>query len=216
MVTPHRIRASSLALIVVSMLLGLVLASPAVALGEPEVDPVGVWPLRPEPAVVARFDLPDSPYGAGHRGVDLAGSVGQGVRSALAGRISYAGSIAGRGVVVVDHGATRTTYEPVAASVPLGTSVARGDPIGTLELGGSHCFPRTCLHWGWISAGSMGDTYLDPLRLVGLGPVRLLPLWGTAPSPVATGLASRAGMSLLIGPAQAIGRDVGVELRGRQ
>ncbi len=158
MVTTHRIRALSLVLIVLSVLLGPALAGPAVAFGEPGVDPVGAWPLRPEPEVVARFDLPDSPYGAGHRGVDLAGSVGQVVRSALPGRVTYAGSIAGRGVVVVDHGATRTTYEPVAASVPLGTSIARGDPIGTLELGGSHCFPRTCLHWGWISGGGSRAT----------------------------------------------------------
>ena len=32
-------------------------------------------------------------------------------------------------------------------------------------------------------------TYLDPLRLVGLGPVRLLPLWRAEPVPLATGLA---------------------------
>ncbi len=217
MVTTQRIRASSLVPIVLSVLLGLALAGPAVAFDEPGVDPLGAWPLRPEPAVVARFDLPESPYGAGHRGVDLAGSVGQVVRSALPGRVTYAGSIAGRGVVVVDHGATRTTYEPVAASVPLGTSITRGDPIGTLELGGSHCFPRTCLHWGWIAWGGItGETYLDPLRLVGLGPVRLLPLRGAAPPQVATGLASRAGVSLLVGLAQTVGRDVGVELRGRQ
>ena len=41
-------------------------------------------------------------------------------RSALAGRVSFAGRIAGRGVVVVGHGATRTTYEPVAAEVSVG------------------------------------------------------------------------------------------------
>ena len=82
--------------------------------------------------------------------------------------------LAGRGVVVVDHGDTRTTYEPVTASVAVGTPVAAGDQVGTLERAGSHCFPRACLHWGWIE----GETYLDPLRLVGAGPVRLLPLAG--------------------------------------
>ena len=49
-------------------------------------------------------------------------------------------------VVVVDHGSTRTTYEPVAATVQVGDVVARGQPIGTLELAGSHCFPLACLH----------------------------------------------------------------------
>lgn len=179
MVTAHRIHVSVLAPVVLSLLCGLGLASPAAALGEPGTDPVGVWPLQPTPEVVAGFDPPDSPYGSGHRGVDLAGSAGQVVHTALAGRVSYVGSIAGRGVVVVDHGATRTTYEPVTATVALGSPVARGDPIGRLQLGGSHCFPRACLHWGWIE----GETYLDPLRLVGYGPIRLLPLWRADPVP---------------------------------
>jgi hypothetical protein len=88
--------------------------------------------------------------------------------------------LAGRGVVVVDHGVTRTTYEPVTATLPVGTPVAAGTPLGTLDLPGSHCFPRACLHWGWIE----GETYLDPLRLVGAGPVRLLPLWRDQPAKV--------------------------------
>ena len=97
--------------------------------------------------------------------------------AALPGSVTFAGPLAGRGVVVVDHGATRTTYEPVTATVPVGATVAAGSPIGTLDLAGSHCFPRACLHWGWIE----GETYLDPLRLVGAGPVRLLPLWRDEP-----------------------------------
>jgi murein DD-endopeptidase MepM/ murein hydrolase activator NlpD len=143
----------------------------------PATDPVGVWPLRPEPAVVRGFDPPDSPYGAGHRGVDLLGTAGQPVLAALPGTVTFAGFLAGRGVVVVNHGPTRTTYEPVAATVTVGTPVAAGAQLGTLELAGSHCFPRACLHWGWIA----GETYLDPLRLVGGGPVRLLPLWRADP-----------------------------------
>ena len=149
----------------------------ALALPGAAADPVGVWPLQPEPVVVHGFDPPDSPYGAGHRGVDLLGTVGQPVLAPLPGAVTFAGSLAGRGVVVVDHGATRTTYEPVAATVAVGTSVAAGAQVGSLELAGSHCFPRACLHWGWIE----GETYLDPLRLVGAGPVRLLPLWRDAP-----------------------------------
>ena len=145
--------------------------------GAEEPDPVGVWPLVPQPDVVRGFDPPDSPYGAGHRGVDLAGGPGQPVRAALPGTVSYAGPLAGRGVVVVDHGGTRTTYEPVAADASVGDVVPAGGRIGTLQLPGSHCFPRACLHWGWIR----GEVYLDPLRLVGGGPVRLLPLWRDRP-----------------------------------
>lgn len=154
------------------------LARPADAIGAP-VDPVpvGVWPLQPEPDVVHAFDPPDSSWGAGHRGVDLAGALGQVVRTALAGRVTFAARLAGRGVVVVDHGATRTTYEPVAATVRVGDVLARGQPIGSLELAGSHCLPAACLHWGW----RRGETYLDPLLLVGGGPVVLLPLWRDVP-----------------------------------
>jgi len=159
----------------------LALAPPAAGFGGPAVpDPVGVWPLSPRPDVVHAFDPPGSPYGAGHRGVDLAGRPGRPVRAALDGTVSFAGSIAGRGVVVVDHGATRTTYEPVRASVSVGDALSAGDRLGTLELVGSHCFPRACLHWGWIR--NADDVYLDPLRLVGGAPVRLLPLWRDAPA----------------------------------
>jgi murein DD-endopeptidase MepM/ murein hydrolase activator NlpD len=136
----------------------------------------GVWPLEPRPEVGRRFDPPAEPWAAGHRGVDLRGHVGQPVRAAQAGVVRFVGRIAGRGIVVVDHGGTRTTYEPVHASVAVGEQVAAGTVLGSLELFGSHCFPAACLHWGLIQGAS---TYLDPLTLVGAGPVRLLPLRGT-------------------------------------
>jgi murein DD-endopeptidase MepM/ murein hydrolase activator NlpD len=177
---PRSIRVRGrLPLIVVAGLVALCsLSRPPDAVGAPaDPVPVGVWPLQPTPDVVRAFDPPDSAWGAGHRGVDLAGTVGQVVHAALAGRVTFASGLAGRGVVVVDHGATRTTYEPVVASVRVGDVLARGQPIGTLSLAGSHCFPRACLHWGW----RRGDTYLDPLLLMGGGPIVLLPLWGSAP-----------------------------------
>ena len=146
-------------------LLGLA-AAPATAAGE------WVWPLQPRPEVVHGFDPPAQDWLPGHRGVDLAGSAGQRVLSAGAGEVTYAGTLAGIGVVVVRHGELRTTYQPVDASVDVGDAVAAGEAIGRLESVGSHCPPDVCLHWGLIR----GDTYLDPLALVGAGPVRLLPL----------------------------------------
>jgi murein DD-endopeptidase MepM/ murein hydrolase activator NlpD len=176
MTSRRPIRVPGLAAVVLSVALSL-LGGGAASGGSGDPQPVGVWPLQPEPDVVADFDPPEDPYGAGHRGVDLAGRVGQPVRSALPGRVLYAGRLAGRGVVVVGHGPTRTTYEPVGAGVRVGDLVAAGDRIGVLQLPQSHCFPKACLHWGWIE----GETYLDPLLLVGGGPVRLLPLWSVAP-----------------------------------
>jgi murein DD-endopeptidase MepM/ murein hydrolase activator NlpD len=164
--------------VLVAALVPALLPGAGAAGGTAETTAVGVWPLRPQPEIVRRFDPPDSPWGVGHRGVDLAGRPGQVVRSSLFGRVTYAAALAGRGVVVVDHGATRTTYEPVRAEVRLGQTVSAGDRLGRLELTGSHCLPGACLHWGWIS----GEEYLDPLRLIGAAPVRLLPLSGISPA----------------------------------
>lgn len=173
---------SSVALIRVTIVLALLLGSLGAAPARAEdPDPVGVWPLDPRPEVVSTFDPAADPWGAGHRGVDLAGRIGQPVRSALPGVVAFAGSIAGKPVVSVSHGDTRTTYEPVVASVAVGTRVAAGAVLGVLDLPASHCFPRACLHWGW----RRGHAYLDPLDLVGGGPVRLLPLWRD--EPVASG-----------------------------
>ena len=164
--------------------------------------PVGVWPLQPRPEVVDRFDAPDTRWGPGHRGVDLRGSVGQAVHAAEAGTVTFAGRIAGRGVVVVDHGSTRTTYEPVDATVSAGDAVVTGAVVGRLTLAGSHCFPAACLHWGLIEGAA---TYRDPLTLVGGGPVRLLPL--TGPLPAAPGLLDTWLMGLAGSSAQRPGTD---------
>ena len=177
MPAPHA-RSTRFPVVVLVVLLSAALAllCPSTALGSAP-DPVGLWPLDPTPEVLTGFDPPTSPWGSGHRGVDLLGTPGQPVRAALPGVVRFAGTIAGRGVVVVDHGDTRTTYEPVDATVSVGTPVLAGARIGTLAPAGSHCPPHACLHWGWLR----GDTYLDPLRLVGVGPVRLLPLWRAEP-----------------------------------
>jgi murein DD-endopeptidase MepM/ murein hydrolase activator NlpD len=131
--------------------------------------------VAPLPGPVVRgFDPPDQPWLAGHRGVDLLGTIGAAVVTAMAGRVVYAGTLAGRGVVVVSHGALRTTYLPVTPAVAVGAQVGTGQLIG--RLGGGHACPGgTCLHWGL----KRGDTYLDPLSLLDAGPVRLLPATAT-------------------------------------
>ncbi len=155
---------------VVSVGLSLLLSHPPALAAGSDMQ-TALWPLVPRPEVVAGFDPPAENWNAGHRGVDLRGTPGQRVRAAKSGWISYAGRLAGRGVVVVTHGDTRTTYQPVASTVRVGDRVTAGQKLGVLHPFGSHCWPRTCLHWGLIR----GETYLDPLTLVGAGPVRLLP-----------------------------------------
>jgi hypothetical protein len=133
-----------------------------------------LWPLTPRPAVVAGFDPPTMPYGPGHVGVDLLGWPGQLVTSVAEGTVAFAGQVAGVAVVSVQHGNERSTYQPVVATVARGQTVAAGQLIGTLSNAGGHCLPLTCLHLG----RRLGETYLDPLELLGGGPVRLLPREG--------------------------------------
>ncbi|TLF79663.1 M23 family metallopeptidase [Nocardia cyriacigeorgica] len=145
------------------------------------------WPLRPRPAVERRFEKPPQNWLPGHRGVDLAGSPGQPVLAAGDGIVVFAGSVAGKPVVSIDHaGGLRTTYEPVTAEVSVGRRVVRGSRIGVLEAGHEGCAAAACLHWGLRreSTGRGGREYLDPLGLLQLGPMRLKPLRGTSPPAV--------------------------------
>jgi len=147
--------------------------APAAALAGPPRPGSWVQPVAGADVHVVRgFEPPERRWLPGHRGVDLAASAGSTVRAAGAGVVTHAGTVAGRGVVVVSHGDLRTTYEPVASAVSTGTRVEAGQAIGTLAGVGSHCAPKACLHWGLLH----GDTYLDPLGLLRARPVRLLPL----------------------------------------
>jgi murein DD-endopeptidase MepM/ murein hydrolase activator NlpD len=142
-------------------------AAPPAASGNAYAPPV--TPLH----VLRGFEPPPTPYAAGHRGVDLATAADAVVRAAGAGRVSFAGSVAGRGVVVIVHpDGLSTEYEPVTASVHAGAAVARGQPIGAVHGTHGSCPANRCLHWG----ARRGGAYFDPLSLLRpLGPVRLLP-----------------------------------------
>ena len=164
----------SAVLIAVALLLapGAAAADPATA--RPP-GPLAVWtsPLAGAVRVTRAFDPPETGYGPGHRGVDLAGAPGQQVMAAGAGVVLFAGMVAGRPVISVLHrDGLRTTYEPVDPSVAAGQPVARGSPLGTLRAGHSGCPAAACLHWGLLR----GDSYLDPLLLLRPPRVRLLPL----------------------------------------
>lgn len=140
----------------------------ALAAGPPPLSP-------PVPGGVERaYDPPEERWQAGHRGVDLAAPPGQAVSAAAPGRVVFAGMVAGRPVLSIEHdGGYRTTYEPVRAGVSVGTQVSAGQPVGTVEAGHG-C---ACLHLGL----KLGEDYRDPTPLLSAtggmaaGPVRLLP-----------------------------------------
>ena len=139
--------------------LGL-LAIPASAVGIPLLPTPAGWPLRVVPAVQRGFTPPALAWASGHRGVDLVAKPGETILAAASGTVAFAASIAGKPVVSIDHGAVRTTYEPVITALRVGERVAQGQVIGVLGTGG-HC--RGCLHWGLRE----GKRYLDPLLLLG-------------------------------------------------
>jgi len=145
---------------------------PTTAIGGPSRGVLG-WPLSPRPAVYRRFEQPPTKYSQGHRGVDLIAVVSQPVLSAAEGVVAFSGVIAGRGVITIQHsGRLRTSYEPVDARLTSGAVVHRGATIGVVSAAAGHCMPLTCLHWGAI----VGQTYQDPLSLLGFGRPILLPL----------------------------------------
>jgi murein DD-endopeptidase MepM/ murein hydrolase activator NlpD len=124
---------------------------------------------------VRQFDPPDEVWQAGHRGVDLAGQVGDLVTAAAAGVVHFAGQVAGRGVVSLDHGSVTTTYEPISPLVQTGDRVDAGMVIGRLEAG-HPCSAEACLHWGL----RQGTVYLNPLFLLAPQTVRLISLEAVA------------------------------------
>ena len=137
----------------------------------PTVAIPGVWlkPVAGAP-VSAAFDPPPQRWLAGHRGVDLLAAAGTVVTSAGSGRVRFVGDVAGRGVVVIEHGDIVTTYEPLSPQVAVGDVVTAGTPIGLISAGG-HCSNR-CVHWG----AKRAEEYLDPLLLLqGYTPVLKVP-----------------------------------------
>ena len=160
---------------VVALSLLVLVAGATPALGG---DGSWAWPVG-DRRITSGFDLPDTEYSAGHRGIDLPGRVGEPVSAVAPGRVTFAGSVAGVGVVTVDHGGERSTYQPVDPRVSRGDAVDAGDVLGHLRAEGSHC-ATACLHLGRLDA----ESYLDPLdRLGSESRVRLVDPDGPPPTP---------------------------------
>lgn len=146
-------------------LLALMVSLPSLAFAD-----AGLLLQPPVEGSVGRgFDPGEHRYAAGHRGVDLVASPGAEVRASAAGVVHFAGMVAGRPSVSLDHGGVRSTYTPVSPSVSKGDVVAAGDVIGILQAG--HC-EEGCLHWGLTD----GTDYFDPLKFLRQRIVRLLPM----------------------------------------
>ena len=123
----------------------------------------GTWAWPVVGPVVGTFDPPDTPFGAGHRGIDIATEVGTVVIAPEPGVVAFAGKIGGELFVTLDHGGGLTsTYSWVSSAlVGKGDSVPRGAAIALSGRG--HPDSTTAhLHFGVRRDG----VYLDPLSFL--------------------------------------------------
>lgn len=124
--------------------------------------PIWSWPVPAPHPVVRPFEAPSSPYAAGHRGIDVRAAVGTPVTAPQDGRVVFAGRLADRGVLSIQHaGDVRSSFEPVTARVRVGDAVLRGQPVADVATGGARIAGTL-----YIGARVHGQ-YISPLLLLG-------------------------------------------------
>ena len=146
------------------------------------------------PRVIHPFEKPAQRWSAGHRGVDIA--VPENDRRVYApapGKVVFSGTVVNRKVLVIAHpDGRRSTFEPMDETLPVGTTVAAGDVIGTVAGAADGNSERpyqrcstACLYWGVRQGGTRGDgsgktaEYVNPMSLLGSKePSILLPVPG--------------------------------------
>jgi murein DD-endopeptidase MepM/ murein hydrolase activator NlpD len=134
------------------------------------------WPVVGP--VIRGFDLPDDPYGAGHRGIDIAAPVGTSIVAPADGTVAFAGPVGGHLFLTIDHGGgLSSTYSWLTENlVRKGAAVVRGQPIARTGWGHPGALVPH-LHFGV----KLDGTYVDPFAY--LGPISLAAFVRLAPTP---------------------------------
>ena len=154
-----------------ALAVGTLMAPAALGTPDPPEPPVPVpsvgaygWPVAGP--VIRRFEEPSGPYGAGHRGIDIAAESGRSVKASADGVVAFAGKVAGDLHVSIDHpDGIRTSYSYLSSvKVRRGEPVARGEVIGGTAAGHPGVAPPH-LHFGARLAGQ----YIDPMLLLERG-----------------------------------------------
>lgn len=143
----------------------------------------GLW-MPVAGAVVRGFDARAGPYGPGHRGIDIAAAMGEPVRAPAAGRLVFAGPVAGTTWVSLRIApGVLVTVGPVVDPPVRGGLVRSRSPIG--RVGPGH---GATLHLGVRVDG----VYVDPLPyLLDRPRARLAPLPAPGGLPVPEGARQR-------------------------
>jgi hypothetical protein len=146
------------ALVVVAL---VVVASPTVA-DAASTGAAGTWVRPVSGAIVRPFAAPQTRYGPGHRGADLAAPSGTSVVAAGDGVVAFAGDVAGSRHVVIAHaGGLKTGYSFLSGiDVASGARVKRGTRIGTTGGSGAE-HGAGALHFSL----RINDDYVDPMVL---------------------------------------------------
>ena len=135
-------------------------------------------------SVVRQYLQSETPYSAGHRGIDYEATLGQAVFAPADGKVHFVGEVVNRQLISLDHDQELlSAFEPVCSQLNEGDSVVSGQLIGEVCEGEAsydpHCQPSICVHFSVRKNGE----YLSPLWFTGeLKPSRLLP-WIEATKP---------------------------------
>jgi murein DD-endopeptidase MepM/ murein hydrolase activator NlpD len=136
------------------------------------------WPVVG--AIVHGYDPPETPFGAGHRGIDIAANVGATVVAPASGVVSFAGKVGGQRFVTIDHGSEILSTSSYVSEIIVhkGDVVSAGSPIALSGTGHPGSTLPAHLHFGIRVSGEYVDpmTFLAPASVVDL--IRLAPLEG--------------------------------------
>ncbi|HEY4976872.1 MAG TPA: peptidoglycan DD-metalloendopeptidase family protein, partial [Gaiellaceae bacterium] len=133
--------------------------------------PAVAWTWPADGQVIRAFSLGDDPYAGGqHRGVDISGEPGSGVRAPAPGTVSFAGTVPGSGRTITirtEDGYAVTLVGLGSIGVVKNAALSEGETVGTVAAAPGDGTPAS-VHLG-VRVASDPNGYIDPLSLL---PVR--------------------------------------------
>lgn len=132
--------------------------------------PAWQWPVPSTREVARVYRAPTSPYGSGHRGIDISAPLEAEVVAPTTGIVIVAERVVDRDVVTlrIDED-WRISFDGATSAVPVGSVVESGQTVARVSLT-PHC---SCVHVGLRYRGE----YVNPLLIWGAVPRAVLLPW---------------------------------------